>query len=576
MSMPFWSTACPDWEERILSGAPLIPFAPLFPQEAKEALAVMGSLRIVDAVGSPLIADACRPWILDFAGAIFGAYDCASGKRLIKDFFLLVSKKNSKSTIAAAIMLTALIRNWRLSAEFVIIAPTIEIADNSFRPAADMIAADPDLQEILHVSEHQRIITHKTTRAFLKVVAADNETVTGKKATGVLVDELWLFGKKATADSMLKEVTGGLTSRPEGFVIYLSTQSDEPPAGVFKSKLNYFRDVRDGIIDDRKSLGVLYEFPKDMVENEQCFNPEHFHVTNPNIDVSVSREFLVDEFIKAERDGGDAFRVHCSKHLNIEIGLKLRNDSWAGGEFWQKAVDESLTLDTLIARCDVAVAGIDGGGLDDLLGFCVIGREKDTRRWLVWCRAWAHPIVLERRKDIASVLEDLSGSGDLVICETPTQDVEEVAEICRKLRDAGLLPERDAIGVDKLGQPALIDALVAADFETDGEKGQIVGIPQGGYLNAAIIGTERKLNDGTLVHADQELMVWCVGNAKIEMKGSSRAVTKQASGTAKIDPLIAMFNAAMLMAKNPDAAKKKEKSFWETMGQRESAIEKAV
>ena len=541
--MPDWTTALPDWERRIVARESLIPCEPLFPDEARAALAVMDELRVVDMPGSPTFGELARPWVREFASSVFGAYDPDTGRRAIREWFLLISKKNTKSTTAGLLMLTFLILNWRQAGEFGILAPTVEVANNAFKPAADAIKADAELSALLHVQDHIRTITHRTTKATLQVVAADSETVAGKKWIVTLVDELWLFGKKDRAEDMLREATGGLASRPEGCVIWLSTQSNEPPAGVFKQKLLYARGVRDGRIKDPQFCPVIYEFPESMVKANGHRVPANFYVTNPNMGASVDEEFLQREWRKAEEGGEESIRGFMAKHLNVEIGLALRSDRWAGADHWQQAA-QALTLDDLLARCEVADVGIDGGGLDDLLGLTVIGRETGTHKWLSWSHAWAHPSVLERRKSEAARFHDFARDGDLTLCKRIGDDIDDVVSIVQRVDAAGLL---DKVGVDPAGIGGILDALADAGIEQD----KVLGISQGWRLGGAIKTTERKLAEGQLLHGGTAMMNWCVGNARVEPRGNSILITKQASGFAKIDPLMAMFNAVSLMALNP-------------------------
>lgn len=568
---PVWSTACLDWEERIVNRQSLIAFEPLFPENAAEALAIFDSLRMVDAAGSPYLSEVSRQWIRDFVAHIFGSYETETGIRHIIEYFLLISKKNGKSTDAAAIMVIMLVLNWRPSSELIILSPTVEIAGNSFKPAADMVRIDPQLSEMLMVQDHVRTITHRVTGASLKVVAADSDTVGGKKAACVLIDELWLLGKRPNAENMLREAIGGLASRPEGFVIYLTTQSDEPPAGVFKQKLDYARGVRDGLIDDNRFLPVLYEFPKHMLESKAHLKTENFYITNPNLGASVDENFLLREYRKAQESGEETMRGFLAKHLNVEIGLSLRSDRWPGAEFWEVSCRPvPVTIDTLLAECEVITVGIDGGGLDDLLGASAVGRKKTpelviipahldpetgqwvkqqerlVQKWLAWTFAWAHPSVLTRRKDIASRLHDFEKAHEMVLVKTIGQDVDQLAKIVGRIEASGLLFQ---VGLDPAAIGGILDGILLAGVPEE----KMVSVNQGWRLAGSIKTAERKLAEGVLTPGKTALMAWCVGNARVKVSGNAIVITKQVSGTAKIDPLMALFNAVSLMSLNPPA-----------------------
>lgn len=563
MARPTWTTACPQWRERIVARESIAPCGALFPGKAADALGVFKSLQVTDlpkkANGQhPTLGDVCDAFVFDLVAAIFGAEDPETGERLITEFMLLIAKKNGKSMIAAGIMVTALILNWRPSAILQILAPTIEVANNSFEPAMGMVRADPELATVLKVIEHQRQIKHLTTGATLRVIAADSDTVAGGKAAMTLIEELWLFGKKAKAAAMLREALGGGSARPEGFTLYITTHSDEPPAGVFKDKLSYFRDVRDGVVIDPTAFPMLFEWPEELIEVEAYLDPDFFYVTNPHLGRSVSLEWLKKELGKEQLGEGDGLQIFLAKHLNVEIGLRLRRDRWSGAELWLDAGMPGLTLEALLERCEVAVPGFDMGGRDDLAGAGVVGREKGTGIWLGWAHAWAQRVALERRKQVAPALKGFAADGNLTFTDSGEEIVSAMAQIAIKVRDSGKMPAEGGVAVDAWSIGPLVDALVQAGFDPGDEAmkraGHIFAVRQGVGLSSAIYTLDFKLGDGMFRHDGSNMMAWCVSNALVKLRGSALYVDKETSGAGKIDPFVALLNAVKRMEEGPVAA----------------------
>lgn len=546
-----WDLSCPDWWRRLQQGKSLVPDLPLWTAEGERAVRIFNKLRLADVPGTPTMEEAGGDWFRDIVRAMFGSVDPVTRQRMIRELFALVPKKNSKTTDGALLMVTALLMNQRPRASFVMTAPVQDVAQLAFDAAAGAIDLDGVLSRKFHVRHHLKTILHRETKAELEIMTFDPSVLTGQKISGgALIDELHVCAKMAKAPKALRQIRGGMLPFPESFLAFITTQSDDPPVGVFAEELTKARDIRDGKREGAM-LPVLYEFPREVQESadRKWEQPALWPLVTPNLGKSITVERLIADHADAKATSESELRIWASQHLNVQIGVALAAAGWAGAEFWERRGDPLLTLDALLARSEVVVVGVDGGGLDDLLGLAVVGREKGTRKWLHWAHAWAHEIVLDRRKELEPQLRDLEREGDLTIVGLPGQDVIELADYVQKINESGLLPEKHAIGVDPAGIGAVVDELT-----TEGrgiEMDQIIAVSQGWKLNGAIKTTERAVAGGDFVHGAQPLMAWAVGNAKVVPVGNAVTITKQAAGSAKIDPLMATFNAVTLMALNP-------------------------
>lgn len=322
----------------------------------------------------------------------------------------------------------------------------------------------------------------------------------------------------------------------------------------------------------RPLLPLIHEFPPSIAKDRSKWSdPKNWPLVMPNLGRSVQLPSLIADWETERAKSDQAIKLWASQHLNIEMGVGMRTDGWPGADFWEQSEDVTLTLEKIIQDSECIVVGIDGGGLDDLYGLTIIGRrpgevevEEDvsiagiitkvklkTKRWLAWSHAWCHHGVLYRRQSIASRLQDFAAAGDLTIVDDQLRDQAAIIAVIEKVNKAGKLA---CVAIDDEGPFGdLVDAL--AEIGITEEKGQVVGVGQGYKLMRAIKTTERKLANGTLVHAPSALMGWCVGNVKIEPTATAIRATKQNAGDAKIDPVCALWDAATVMVKNPEPAR---------------------
>lgn len=543
--MDDWRTALPDWESRILAGQSLVPKLPLFEGEAARALRVFKRLKLPDVIGTPTMEGACGPWFFPIVEALFGSYNPETNVRMIQEVFELIPKGNSKSSNGGAVMVTALIVNRRPEAEFLLIAPTIEIANIAFKQAKGTIRLDPALDKTFQIQDHIKKITHRRNGASLQIKAADTDVITGSKATGTMIDETHVFAKKGNAADIFVELRGALTKRPDGFLFQTTTQSKAPPSGVFKTELNMARMVRDGKMD-LPLLPILYELPVSASKDGGWKYRKYWPLVNPNLGRSTNETFLKNELLKAEETGPQQLALIASQHFNVEIDQHLRSDGWAGAGLWPRGVEKGLILQEVLNRSEVVTVGIDGGGLDDLLGVGVVGREKGTQRWLAWAHAFISPEGWERRKANWTVYQDFIKDGDLTLVEQLPDDVTAVVDIVKQCKDSKKLAK---VGCDPAGLGTIVDSLGSIEVTVDNEL--LGGVRQGVALMGSIKTVERKLADGSFKHGGRAMMSWCAGNAIVQATATGMRIARDMSGYGKIDPLMAILDAAELMAMNP-------------------------
>jgi phage terminase large subunit-like protein len=168
----------------------------------------------------PFITNVCnlklRPFQVDFLEEFAREDD---GIRRYTAALWSLPRGNGKTEVAAAVALAMLVGDGRRYAEVIIAAGSRDQAAIAFQSARRMAESSAVLSKHLHVLPGRKVIVHRESDSYLRIVSREGPLQHGLRPTAVIFDELWNQPDRELWDALV----GGLIKVPEPVLLCIST-----------------------------------------------------------------------------------------------------------------------------------------------------------------------------------------------------------------------------------------------------------------------------------------------------------------------------------------------------------------
>lgn len=250
------------------------------------------------------------PWQVFIVANLFGWIERATGLRRFRRAIVLVPRKNGKSLLAAGIGLYMAFADREHGAEVYSGATSLDQAMEVFRPAKTMAERTPDLVSAYGLVVQSRSLTSADNGSrFLPVVGRPGD---GASPSCAIVDE---YHEHPTAE-LYETMRTGMGARRQPLLLVISTAGDNAFGPCFDSVLEAQKVLDKALTDDRLFAALFGLDPED-----DWTDPAHLAKANPNLGVSVSREWLESELQSALQNPRRQATFQI-KHLNRWVGTR--------------------------------------------------------------------------------------------------------------------------------------------------------------------------------------------------------------------------------------------------------------
>lgn len=299
---------------------------------------------------------------------VFG-WKRANGTRKYRTVFIMVPRKNNKSTLGNSMLLTCGYLDDEPGGQIYFAANDEKQARLGFDDTKKMVEADTALSNASTI--YEGAILRNRTGGVIKPLSHESKTKDGMDVSASVIDEIHEWAKRDLYD---KIKTASL-ARSQPLMIITTTAGTYDPTAIWMEVYNYAKKVLSGEIIDESFLAVIYEPTDEEIASPDFdpFNEELWYRVNPSLGVIIDIEDMRLEAIKAKNIPSflNVFKRYYLNIITKSVDIFIPHHTWALGALDKQNRDISMYSGRL---CYI---GIDLASYEDLVAMSAVFPHDD-------------------------------------------------------------------------------------------------------------------------------------------------------------------------------------------------------
>ena len=453
-------------------------------------------------------------WEQSIIANLFG-WKRPDGTRRYREAFIYLPRKNGKTTLVAGVVCYVMFCDGEPGAEIYSAAADREQAMLVFAQAEGMVVQSSEMSALCTIYKAAKSIVYGTSS--YKAISAEANTKHGYNTHLAVIDELHAQPNRDLVD-VLATSTG---ARRQPMIIHVTT-ADFDRDSICNEKLDYAEKVRDGVMEDESFFPVIYAA---SLDDDWC-DPKVWARVNPNLDVSLSREYLERECKRAQENPSyeNTFK---RLHLNVRTEQAVR---WIQLAAWD-ACDRTITEEELVGH--LCYSGLDLASTGDIAAH-VMAFDLDDGFVALLPRFWI-PEDNARKRERQDRVPYTQWAREGYIKMTPGNVIDYAVIQADVEADWEKFSIKE-MAFDRWNVEYLRQRVIAKGVPDDA----LIAFGQGFHdMSAPSKEFEKLIMAEKLIHCANPVMRWMASNVAVETDAAGNIKPSKKASTEKIDGIVA-------------------------------------